>query len=174
MKYLNLQNMVCVLDTSTILRSHLIKERTSLDIMSFIQNAFIDLKILSTVQDELINQNFDLNKLQLTVVPKTKSSKHVLRTMKVHGFKNLGEADSVSYCIPNEDTVFLTDDISACVNARKLIQYRSQFFIAFLVTNGVDYFTKQDMTQILEERHSIRKLKKKIYKTLNDRINDLY
>jgi len=153
--------MDCVLDTSTILRCHWIKERTSLDIMSFIQDVFRDLKILSTVQDELINQNFDLNKLQFTVVPKTKISKHVLRTMKVHGFKNLGEADSVSYCIPNENTVFLTDDISACVNARKLIQYRSQFFIAFLVTNGVDYFTKQEMTQIPRRATLNQKTQKK-------------
>ncbi|HID26433.1 MAG TPA: hypothetical protein EYP22_01080 [Methanosarcinales archaeon] len=169
-----MQNVDCVLDTSTILRCHKIKESTSIDTIPLLKSKFNNLTICKTVQNELLNQEFDINRLQFVILPKIKRNTSILRAMKVRGFKNLGEAESVTYCLENKNTIFLTDDFQACKNARIIIEYRSQFLISYLITRGINYFTKREITQILKERHRQRRIREKIYERYIDKINSLY
>jgi len=92
--------------------------------------------------------------------------------MKVRGFKNLGEAESVCYCTKDKDSVFVTDDCGAIKNSESILGNRSVFFISLLIDIAQDYLTQKQLLQILEERHKQRKLRKKIYCRLKDKIKN--
>ncbi|MFQ6062785.1 MAG: hypothetical protein ACE5J9_06370 [Methanosarcinales archaeon] len=163
-----------VLDTSTILRCHRIKESIGIDTQAILKKVFGDLAITTEVLQELRNQGLVASDVYRIV--KVAKLDHKIRTaMEVRGFKNLGEAECVTFFLfmVDKNSVFITDDMRALKNSIPLLGDRSKFFLAVIIDIAKYYLTKQELLQILKERHKQRKLRNKIYRALEDEINKI-